>query len=172
MQPKAFNEWVQPLSNKLYSSALRLVVNREDAKDIVQEVVLKLWEKRNELDTIEYPEAWAMKIVMNKSLDWLKKHKPIYMDLNDNVFQVNTSDDISKHLHHQEQLNTIHHLVQQMKPLQKAIFELREIQGRSYTEIAELLEIDINQVKVNLHRIRKKLKEHCEALEDYGIAKN
>ena len=172
MQPSAFKEWIQPLSKKLYSSALRLVVNREDAKDIVQEVVLKLWEKRNELSSIEYPEAWAMKIVINKSLDWLKKHKPIYMDLNDNTFQVTHSEDIEKELHHKEQLNTIHHLVKQMKPMQQAIFELREIQGKSYQEIADFMEIEMSQVIVVIHRVRKKLKEHCEALEDYGIAKN
>ncbi len=171
MQPKAFKEWVQPLSNKLYATALRMVVNREDSKDIVQEAVLKLWEKRKQLNDLDNPEAWAMKIVINKSLDWLKKHKPIYMDLNDQNFEFSKSDSIEKQLHFKEQLNTIHHLVQRMSPLQRTIFDLRELQGKSYQEIADMLEIDINQVKVNLHRIRKKLKEHCEALDKYGIAK-
>ena len=76
MQPTAFKNFVQPISNKLYQTALRLVVNREDAKDIVQEAVLKLWEKREDIERLENPEGYAMKIVINKSLDWLKKHKP------------------------------------------------------------------------------------------------
>ena len=171
MQSKAFKEWVQPLSNKLYSTALRMVVNREDARDIVQEAILKLWEKRKQIKDLDNRDAWAMKIVINKSLDWLKKHKPIYMDLNDQTFQWSNNEEIDQHLYHKEQLNTIHHLVQKMSPIQKTIFELRELQGKSYQEIADILEIDINQVKVNLHRIRKKLKEHCEALDKYGIAK-
>jgi RNA polymerase sigma-70 factor (ECF subfamily) len=59
-----------------------------------------------------------------------------------------------------------------MSPDHRTIFELREIQGMSYSEIADIMGIDLNLVKVSLHRIRKKLKEHCEALEKYGIAKN
>jgi RNA polymerase sigma factor (sigma-70 family) len=171
MQPIDFKNWIQPLSNRLYSAALRLVVNREDAKDIVQEVVLKLWEQRADLHEKESKEAWALKMVINQSLDWLKKNKPIYMDLKDE--QMNRHFESSeKQLHFKDQLNTIHFLVQKMPPLQKTIFELREIQGQSYQEIADILEVDMNVVKVNLHRIRKKLKDHCEALEKYGVAKN
>lgn len=172
MQPRDFNKWIQPLSNKLFSAALRLVVNREDARDIVQEVVLKLWERRQELKRLENRDGWAMKMVINKSLDWLKKHKPIYMDLNASVFQQVSSTNVERDLHYKEQLNTIHLLVQQMKPLYRALFELREIQGKSYQEIADILEIDMSKVKVSLHRIRKQLKTHCEALEKYGIAKD
>jgi len=171
MQPTAFKNWIQPLSNKLYSAALRLVVNREDAKDIVQEVILKLWEQRTTLEQKESKEAWAMKVVIHQSLDWLKKHKPIYMDLKDEQIQQHFESS-EKQLHFKDQLNTIHFLVQKMTPMQKTIFELREIQGQSYQEIADVLEVDMNVVKVNLHRIRKKLKEHCEALEKYGIAQN
>ena len=152
--------------------ALRLVVNREDAKDMVQDAVLKLWEKREELDNLENKEAYAMRIVMNRSLDWLKKNKPISMDMNESFNLHSGERDAATQLHYREQLNTVHHLVQKLPPLQRAIFELREIQALSYNEIADQLNVDINQVKVNLHRIRKKLKEHCEALEKYGIAKN
>jgi len=172
MQPKAFKDWVQPVSNKLYATALRLVVNREDATDIVQETVLKLWEKRHTLEGVENREAWAMKITINKSLDWLKKNKPIYMDLSDNSFQLRSDEDTEKQFEYREQLNSVHLMVQKMSSMQKALFELREIQGMSYKEIAKNLNVDMNVVKVNLHRIRKKLKEHCETLEKYGIAKN
>lgn len=172
MQPEAFKEWVHPVSNKLYRMALRFVVNREDARDIVQDVVLKLWEKRDELASIENREGWAMKAVINRSLDWLKKHKPIYTDFEADTVHPATGGDADRQLHYREQLNAIHRLVQQMPPVHRAVFELREIQGLSYLEIADQLDIDINQVKVNLHRIRKKLKEHCEALDNYGIASN
>ena len=160
MQPKAFKDWVQPISNNMYRTALRLVVNREDARDIVQEAILKLWEKRADLDSIENKEAWAMKIVINKSLDWLKKSKPIYVDLGDDVYPVRSDDDVERQMVAREKLRTVHMLVQSMSPAHKSIFELREIQGLSYKEIAECMDMDINLVKVNLHRIRKKLKEH------------
>lgn len=172
MQPTEFKNWIQPLSNKLYATALRLVVNREDAKDIVQEVTMKLWEKREEVGLKENADAWAIKIVMNQSLDWLKKHKPIYMDLKDEQFKGQHFESPEQQLHFKEQLNTVHYLVQKLSPLQKTIFDMRELQGQSYQEIAEVLEVDINVVKVNLHRIRKRLKEHCESLEKYGVAKD
>lgn len=171
MQKKAFQTWVQPLSNKLYQTALRMVVNREDARDIVQDAILKLWEKRHQLDDIENKEGWAMRMVINQSLDWLKKHKPIYMDLQDERVQWKGEDDTEKRIVLKEQLNTVHQLVQKLPPLQRTIFELREIQGLSYQEIADYLNLDLNLVKVNIHRIRKKLRAGCEAVEKYGIAK-
>jgi len=99
MHPKAFKDWVQPISNKLFSMALRLVVNREDAKDMVQDAILKLWEKREELDSLENKEGWAMRIVINRSLDWLKKNKPIAMDMNDSFFLSSGEQDAATRLH-------------------------------------------------------------------------
>lgn len=69
MLAKEFKTIVLPLSNKLFRFALQFTKNEEEARDTIQDVFLKLWQKRNTLDGIENIEAFAMRMTRNKCLD-------------------------------------------------------------------------------------------------------
>ena len=75
MSLEAFKTKVLPVKDKLYRFALKLVKSEPEAQDIVQEVLIKVWDKRNEMDEVENMEAWCMRVTRNLSLDKLKsKH--------------------------------------------------------------------------------------------------
>ncbi|MBP3756569.1 MAG: RNA polymerase subunit sigma-70, partial [Prevotella sp.] len=73
MKEISFRNDVLPLKNELYRLALRITLNREEAEDIVQETLIKVWNKRNDWENIESIEAYSLTICRNIALDALKK---------------------------------------------------------------------------------------------------
>ena len=72
MVAKDFKTKVLPVSNKLYRFAARLLSNEDEARDVVQDIFLKLWQKRNGLGEIKNIEAFAMRMTRNRCLDMLR----------------------------------------------------------------------------------------------------
>ena len=75
MTLEAFQNLVFPVKNKLYRFAFRLLGNNEEAKDVVQEVMIKVWSGRDQLDQVQNMEAWCMRITKNLSLDRLRQQQ-------------------------------------------------------------------------------------------------
>ena len=75
MKSSEFKLLVMPHSSRLYRMAFRLMNNREEAEDIVQEVYVKLWGIRNELNSYNSIEALAVRITRNLCLDKLRRRK-------------------------------------------------------------------------------------------------
>ena len=75
MTLEAFQNLVFPVKNKLYRFAFRLLGNNEEDKDVVQEVMIKVWSGRDQLDKVQNMEAWCMRITKNLSLDRLRQQQ-------------------------------------------------------------------------------------------------
>jgi len=165
-----FERQVLPVKNKLYRFAFRLLGSSDEAKDIVQEVLIRVWNGREQLATIENVEAWCMRITKNLSLDRLraKQRKPT-----DTLEQTSTivegsltpyeSAEIS------ESMQRINLLIASLPEKQRQVMHLRDIEGYSYNEICEILELDMNQVKVNLFRARNAVREKFVKINAYGL---
>ena len=170
MDVSRFKEEVLPLKNKLYRFSLHIVKDEELAKDVVQESLIKVWEKREELHQIQNLEAWCMQITRNKSLDKLRSKHVKKTDLfeveydtrkeRDTPFVVTERGDLMKR---------IMELIEALPDRQKEVMHLRDIEGYAYKEIADMLGIDINLVKTNLFRARRKLKESLIKVDAYGL---
>jgi RNA polymerase sigma-70 factor (ECF subfamily) len=175
MLKEEFMRKVMVHKNKMYRFALSYLVREEEAQDLVQDVLLKLWEGRNELNEIRSVEAWCMSLVRNKSLDKLKRAE--------HRMRVATDDGVPpsrQHFHEEspeveyqnkELGNMLTQAIENLPERLRAAFHLRDVQGYSYIEIGEMLEIDMNQVKINIFRARKALKESLQfAINDgYGL---
>ena len=75
MDVSRFKAEVLPLKNKLYRFALGIVKDEGLAQDVAQECLIKVWEKRSDIDLVNNLEAWCMQIIRNKALDKLRsKH--------------------------------------------------------------------------------------------------
>jgi RNA polymerase sigma-70 factor (family 1) len=169
MTLEEFRDKILPLKNKLFGFALRYVQNRQVAEDIVQDVMMKVWDNKNELKEIKNIEAWCMTLTRNRSLDHLKAKSSKTSELNDNHMSLASDSTPDKLLERSEVMKKIKEVVDQLPLKQREVVELRDFKGFSYKEIAEIVGTDINLVKVNLHRARKTIKEKVIQWTSYGI---
>ncbi|MFK7810135.1 MAG: RNA polymerase sigma factor [Saprospiraceae bacterium] len=169
MTKEHFQKKVLSLQNKLFRYALSIVKERELARDIVQEVLMKLWNQRVQLAEVKNLEAWCVRMTRNKAYDKLKLHanKVVSLKL---ANKETTRDTVPDELAEQQDLiETVHSLLQHLPEKQREIFRLRDLMGYSNKEIEEMLKLDASQVKVNLFRARKKIRIQLHQRIDYGM---
>ena len=158
MKEISFKNDVLPLKDKLFRLALRITLNREEAEDIVQDTLMKLWNQRDEWSAIQNMETYSMTICRNLSLDAIEKKERLNISLDETVHdRPDTSRTQDEELMKQQQLNTVMRIIGQLPEKQRTIMQLRDIEGKSYQEIAEIMSINVSDVKVNLFRARQKV---------------
>ncbi|HBG42551.1 MAG TPA: RNA polymerase subunit sigma-70 [Porphyromonadaceae bacterium] len=170
MSNDKFHRIILPLSNQFYRLALSIVKEQTEAEDIVQDVLLKLWNKRNEWDTIENLEAYCFRSIKNLALDRLvsdaiKKTDSIDAEIESRTF-VDTHSPYQE-IVQQEQRSIIYQCIEKLTENQKLVFQLREIEGMNYKEISQSLGITEDLVKVSLFRARRKMRELLSNFENF-----
>ena len=171
MSLEAFKTKVLPVKDKLYRFALKLVKSEPEAQDIVQEVLIKVWEKRNELDEVENMEAWCMRVTRNLSLDKLKSKHASKTSGMEEDFEISQGEKVTPYrsTEMKDIMENIGNLISSLPDKQKQVIQLRDVEGFSYKEIGDIMEIDMNQVKVNLFRARKAVRENLLNINAYGL---
>ena len=166
-----FESQVVPVRQKLYRFAFHLLGNEEDARDITQDALLKVWQQKERMTELQNMEAWCMRIVRNLALDKLKSRKYRRSEELDRAGEVpvTTMKDPHEAAAQQDAMNRVHQLMGALPEKYRTIMQLRDIEGYAYQEIADILEIDLNDVKVNLHRARKTVREQLQKLQVYGV---
>ncbi len=169
MNLEDFETRVLPTKNKLFRFALRLLGSSEEAKDIVQETMIKVWNGRD-MAEVQNMEAWCMRITKNLSLDKLRSRQRKATGSIDERFDM-VHDGLSPHekTEIKESMKRIDELMSALPDKQRQVMHLRDIEGYSYNEICDVLEIDMNQVKVNLFRARNAVREKLIKLNAYGL---
>jgi RNA polymerase sigma factor (sigma-70 family) len=159
MQSIEFNDKIIPLSGKLLRFACSFLDNKEDARDVVQDVLLKLWNNRNSLAKIENKESYAMRMVRNKSLDVLKSSRVIKLksvDGNRSEFQEFADYDAYEW---KDTTRMVMDLAGKLPEIQKSVIFLRDMEQMEFTEISAVTGLNVNAVRVNLSRARKQVRE-------------
>lgn len=160
-----------PFKNKLYRLALRMVCNHEEAQDITQETLIRLWKRTDTLNSSSEALALGLTTCRNLSLDVIGKEGRNHEQL-DNVVALQSMDSTPTPLETLTQNDSRQMLIRQINQLpekQKTVIQLRDIEGLSYKEIAQILQITEEQVKVTLFRARQMLKAACQNKENYGL---
>lgn len=166
---RIFRDRVMPLKDNLFKLALRLTLNPHVAEDIVQDTLLKVWDKRNQWQHIDALEAYCITICKHLALDALK-HKgahivPIDPNTPHPAEHLSPLDKLSA----RDNLQILRNALNTLPQKQRNIFTLREIEGLSYKEIALTLNITEQQVKVYLLRARNKIKLTYIQIQQYGL---
>lgn len=159
MSLQYYKTHILPISQKLFRFAFRVVGDQAEAQDIAQEVLIKVWHKREDWPQIENIEAWCIKMTRNLSIDKLRSKHRRTQDI-DGVFHL--QDSAATPLETVEHNDTIGHIRQLMKELpenQRIVMQLRDLEELSYKEIMDALEMTMPQVKTNLFRARNKVKQ-------------
>ena len=170
MNLETFQNRVFPVKNKLFRFAFRLLGSSEEAKDVVQEVFIKVWNSGEQMAEIQNMEAWCMRITKNLSLDRLRQQQRRPTDSIEKGFHVH-NEARSPHdtTEMSENMKRIGELMAVLPEKQRQVMHLRDIEGYSYNEIVEILEIDLSQVKVNLFRARNAVRERLLKINAYGL---
>ena len=169
MSLKEFTDKILPIKDKLYRFSLRIVGNAPEAEDVVQEVFIKLWKKRNELDQLNNIEAWCMRATRNLSIDKLRsKHKRLGM-IPEGFDIKSTAATPDRLAESSDTLTRIKNFMNKLPEKQKMVMQLRDIEGMSYQEITEALSMPMNQVKVYLFRARQQIRAQLINSESYGL---
>lgn len=172
MSLEAFKTRVLPVKDKLYRFTLRLLKSEDEAKDVVQETMIKVWNKRDEMDTYQNMEAWCMRVAHNLALDKLKSKHNQSVDI-DSAYDLQSNN--QSPYSSTEQSDTMHVVfsyINQLPDMQKQVIQLRDVEGFSYQEISDILNQNINTVKVNLFRARKYVREQLVNVNAYGLKAN
>lgn len=156
-----FRHDILPLKNIIFRTALRIILNREEAEDIVQDTLVKLWERRGELDEVENLEAFALTMARNLAIDRKEKMDNQHVSFDDEAHDRPDDDqgDADRRLVQRETTGFIAGIINSLPEKQRTIVQLRDIEGKTYQEIATVLSISESDVKVSLFRARKEMRE-------------
>lgn len=160
MTNEEFKIKVVPISKKLYRFADYLLKDKNDAQDIVQEVFIKLWSMINELDNYDSVEALAMRITRNKCTDLLREKTRKYAPSIDEIDLKNKMEQNDEEVvDHESKIKLVKKMIQDLPENYKSIIMLKDIEGYDFDEISEILDLNVNSIRVTLSRARKKLRE-------------
>ncbi len=148
------------------------VKNQWVADDLTQETFIKAYKSINSLKDISKIKSWLIRIAYNLCLDYFKTASKNKFDSWDSIEEVFSSNilPMGKQLERDEMSQCVQERMLLLPQSYRTILCLFDIAGLTHSEIAEVLEININNVKVRLHRARAKmkeiLKEHCNFKND------
>ncbi|WP_280746499.1 MULTISPECIES: sigma-70 family RNA polymerase sigma factor [unclassified Parabacteroides] len=167
MELEGFKITVLPLRGKLLNISRKLLEEEIDSEDVVQEAFLKLWHIRDKLDEYQNVEALAVMVTKNLALDKLRTRKSMVEESNLYTYDSGMKNP-AELLEQQDAIACIRHLIEHLPTLQQTIIRMKDIEGYELSEIAEITGSQVEAVRVNLSRARKKVREQFLALNQSG----
>lgn len=168
MKNISFQTDILPLKNELFRLALSITQNRAEAEDVVQETMIKVWNRRAEWEQIENIEAFCITVCRHLALDKGRhmdnqvqtletEHQPI-----DKSYSSNPEEQAIQ----RDSLQLVRLLISQLPEKQRSCMQLRDIEGKSYRDIATIMNITEQQVKINIFRARQTIRERFQKIEN------
>lgn len=169
MKKLSFRDDVLPLKDKIFRLALRITLSRAEAEDIVQDVLIKVWNRRDDLAEVDSIEAYSLTVCRNLSLDRLQRKENDNVNLDDEP--PTEADDATPDLQmiRNERIYNIKRLIERLPIPQRAAMQLRDMEGKTYKEISAITGQTEEQVKVNIFRARQYIRKQIEKIENYGL---
>ena len=169
MQEISFRNDILPLKDKLFRLALRITLDRAEAEDVVQDTMIRVWNKRDEWQQFESVEAYCLIVAKNLAIDRSQKKDAQNVELTPEMAEEADTSGPYDRLVNNERMKIIHRLIDELPEKQRLIMQLRDIEGESYKDIAKVPQLTEEQVKVNLFRARQKVKQRSIEIDEYGL---
>ncbi len=158
--PHAYRELVDRYKTMVFTLALRILRNKEDAEEVAQDTFMKAYKGLSSFQGDSKFSTWLYKIAYRASLDHLKKNNRRIdqnsMDVS-NAHYLKAAGDITDEMVHKERVTIIKQAIEALSPRDSAIITLFYMEERSLKEIAEVLGLSAAVIKVRLFRSRKQL---------------
>lgn len=168
MKPEEFKNIISPLKNKMFRFARRLLGNTEDAADTLQDVMIKVWQAADRLNSGRNVESFIMASVKNLCIDRLRLKKQNFVEFDDEFTPSPENSQLNSMIQ-DETLNIVHNIINHLPEKQKIAVHLRDIEGMEYEQIADITGLNMANVKVTVSRARKKIRE--ELIRSYKYEK-
>lgn len=175
MKKISFRDDVLPLKNELFRLALRITLDKAEAEDIVQETMIKVWNRRGEWDAIDSIEAFCLTICRNMALDKVKAATHRTASRTADTAEAAATPDTSyganpaEQAEQKDRVRLIRDIIGSLPEKQRCVMQLRDFEGKSYKEIAAILDISEEQVKVSIFRARQAIRQKFIETESYGL---
>ena len=167
MTAEEFKNTVIPFSRKLYPMLFRILKDEEETKDALQDLMVKLWDKRSELDNCLNRNAYIYRVAKNYGLDLLKKKRPVKIGEKEKHMMLNMeSGDLNSDV--LEKYDYVRKVIGQLPENYQTVIQMRDIDGFSFEEISEFTGLEVTNIRVILSRARQKVKMEVEKIYSYG----
>ncbi|MCR4804921.1 MAG: sigma-70 family RNA polymerase sigma factor [Clostridia bacterium] len=157
---QAFASLISAVQNKAYAMAYRYMGNDADTRDAMQEAFIKMYRYLGTFQGGSSFETWFFRILINTCLDELRKrkHASEQEDIDEHYEIADEREGTEELLLKKERQKAVRDAIKQLSEDAKNIIILRELQGLSYEELADVLDIEPGTVKSRLNRAKQKLK--------------
>lgn len=165
---RTFKDTFLPCHKQLYITAYRLLNNRAEAEDIVQDVYVKLWNIREKLTGIDNPQAYATTMIRNLCLDKLRS--PAKRTAQTDATEALRSEwvDTAGQMDQKDELKMVIRLVERLPERQREIFRLRHFSEFTLKEIEQITGLNPVNIRVHLTRAQKNLRQQYEKMNRHG----
>ena len=157
---------VQKHQRLVFSLALKMLADEEEAKDVVQETFIRVWQHIQDYDSKKPFTTWLYTITSHRCLDRLKQMSCILpLPEDESVLQrFAASTDNQQRLENSEWVAIVRTLAEGLSPKQKLVFTLCQLEGLSSPEVEQITGLDAKQVKSNLYVARQTIRERLKRL--------
>ena len=172
-QDARFAEFVEPELDVLYRVAYSITRNQVDAEDLVQDTLLRAYRAIERFDG-RYPRAWLLTIMRNAQVNRVRRKRPeLLRDPDETMGRVadesETGAPADAPLMDAELSAPLEAALRALPPKFHGVVELVDINGLSYQEAADTLEIPVGTVMSRLHRARRNIRADLEASQDQEV---
>ena len=159
----AFEQLFHKYQERVYSTAYRMMRDQEDAEDLTQEIFLRAYQRIGKFDFRAAFSTWLYRLAVNLCIDELRKRKRSAntMPLEEAELQADTNTP-EDYVISSDREKRVWDAINSLKEKERAIIILRDIEGLSYKEIAQVFKCSLGRVKSRLHEARQKLKKTLE----------
>ena len=158
MELNQFKITVVPLRGKLLNYARKLTDDSSDAEDVVQEVMLKLWNIRQKLEEYNSIEALAVRITHNLCMDMWRSKRTDQVSL-DQVPVVSQTVNPERVLEGNDEIRLMREIISSLPTLQQTIIRMKDIEEYETEEIAQITGCSSESIRSNLSKTRKKVRD-------------
>ena len=171
MNAKDFKQNVLSLSDRIFPMVARMLGNSADAKDAVQEIMIKLWDRRKQLGKHPNLTGFVFLTARNYCIDLLKKKKPELVS-SDSQAAALEFDTGQGSFELKELTLIVEEILKKLPEQQKEIMMMRDIDGFEFDEIAAVTQLKVEHIRVLLSRARKQVRSELKNTYSYEQGRN
>jgi RNA polymerase sigma-70 factor (ECF subfamily) len=159
---EAFRALFHNYTPGLFAAVVKVVKAEEIAREIVQEVFLKVWHGREVVGVMEKPEGWLFRVASNLSISYLRRQAVEYRWLNSVHQAEGSTDDILEKISFKEAREVLYQAINALPPKRRLIFRLSREEQLTHAQIAEQLEISQHTVKNQIVLARQFVEDYLK----------